>query len=146
MNETKISANQVNEKSLQLLMQVAVNPEPVSAKGLSEQLQVPLSSLYRHLKLLKEWNLIEESPHDKTLIIGPAALLLMRSYETSQHNLDAVEAVLSRLQKQTGKWPRIWCLSVIEPYALAKEKVCRRFDAASSRVKVNHCFEVPHLK
>ncbi|TXZ85068.1 helix-turn-helix domain-containing protein, partial [Vibrio cholerae] len=65
MNETKISANQVNEKSLQLLMQVAVNPEPVSAKGLSEQLQVPLSSLYRHLKLLKEWNLIEESPHDK---------------------------------------------------------------------------------
>ncbi|WP_088125980.1 IclR family transcriptional regulator [Vibrio cholerae] len=103
MNETKISANQVNEKSLQLLMQVAVNPEPVSAKGLSEQLQVPLSSLYRHLKLLKEWNLIEESPHDKTLIIGPAALLLMRSYETSQHNLDAVEAVLSRLQKQTGE-------------------------------------------
>ncbi|EEY99810.1 IclR family transcriptional regulator [Vibrio mimicus] len=103
MNETKISANQVNEKSLQLLMQVAVNPEPVSAKGLSEQLQVPLSSLYRHLKLLKEWNLIEESPYDKTLIIGPAALLLMRSYETSPHNLDAVEAVLSRLQKQTGE-------------------------------------------
>ncbi|CSI31966.1 IclR family transcriptional regulator [Vibrio cholerae] len=27
----------------------------------------------------------------------------MRSYETSQHNLDAVEAVLSRLQKQTGE-------------------------------------------
>jgi len=103
MNETKLSASQVNEKSLQLLMQVAVNEEPVSAKTLSEQLQVPLSSLYRHLKILKEWNLIEESPHDKTLIIGSAALLLMRSYETSQHNLDAVDAVLSRLQKQTGE-------------------------------------------
>lgn len=146
MNETKISANQVNEKSLQLLMQVAVNPEPVSAKGLSEQLQVPLSSLYRHLKLLKEWNLIEESPHDKTLIIGPAALLLMRSYETSQHNLDAVEAVLSRLQKQTGEMAAYMVPVGYRAYALAKEKVCRRFDAASSRVKVNHCFEVPHLK
>jgi len=103
MNETKLSSNQVNEKSLQLLMQVAVNSEPVSAKELSEQLQVPLSSLYRHLKLLKEWSLIEESPYDKTLIIGPAALLLMHSYETSQHNLDEVDVVLTRLQKQTGE-------------------------------------------
>ncbi|MCW8335577.1 IclR family transcriptional regulator [Vibrio sp. SCSIO 43135] len=103
MNETKPNANQVNEKILQLLMQVAVNDEPVTAKVLSEQLSVPLSSLYRHLKLLKEWNLIEESPYDKTLIIGPAALLLMRSYETSSHNLDSVDAVLSRLQKQTGE-------------------------------------------
>ncbi len=103
MNEIKLSSTQVNEKSLQLLMQVAVNSDPVSAKTLSEQLQVPISSLYRHLKLLKEWSLIEESPYDKTLIIGPAALLLMRSYETSQHNLDEVDAVLTRLQKQTGE-------------------------------------------
>ncbi len=103
MNETKSSSNQVNEKSLQLLMQVAVNSEAVTAKELSEQLQVPLSSLYRHLKLLKEWSLIEESPHDKTLVIGPAALLLMHSYETSQHNLDEIDIVLTRLQKQTGE-------------------------------------------
>ncbi|GAA5647816.1 MULTISPECIES: IclR family transcriptional regulator [Vibrio] len=103
MKQPRQNAGQVNEKLLQLLMQVAVNDEPVQAKTLSEQLNVPLSSLYRHLKLLKEWSLIEESPHDKTLIIGPAALLLMRSYETSPHNLDAVEAVLCRLQKQTGE-------------------------------------------
>ncbi len=103
MKEKKNTANQVNEKALQLLMQVAVNEAPISAKALSEQLQVPISSLYRHLKVLKEWNLIEESPYDKTLIIGSAALLLMRSYQTSQHNLDAVDAVLSRLQKQTGE-------------------------------------------
>ena len=99
----KAAASPVNEKALQLLMQVAVNDEPVPAKVLSEQLQVPLSSLYRHLKLLKEWNLIEESSHDKTLIIGPAALLLMRSYGTSQHSLEDVDAVLTRLQKQTGE-------------------------------------------
>lgn len=99
----KQNAGQVNEKILQLLMQVAVNDEPVTAKVLSEQLGVPISSLYRHLKMLKEWNLIEESPYDKTLIIGPAALLLMRSYETSPHNLEAVKVVLTRLQKQTGE-------------------------------------------
>ncbi|CAK4074626.1 IclR family transcriptional regulator [Vibrio variabilis] len=99
----KQSSGQVNEKVLQLLMQVAVNDEPVTAKQLSEQVGTPISSLYRHLKLLKEWNLIEESPSDKTLIIGPAALMLMRSYETSQHDLDAVDVVLNRLQKQTGE-------------------------------------------
>ncbi|KGY09825.1 IclR family transcriptional regulator [Vibrio sinaloensis] len=99
----KQSSGQVNEKVLQLLMQVAVNDESVTAKQLSEQVGTPISSLYRHLKLLKEWNLIEESPSDKTLIIGPAALMLMRSYETSQHDLDAVDVVLNRLQKQTGE-------------------------------------------
>lgn len=99
----KQSSGQVNEKVLQLLMQVAVNDEPVTAKQLSEQVGTPISSLYRHLKLLKEWNLIEESPSDKTLIIGPAALMLMRSYETSQHDLDAVDIVLNRLQKQTNE-------------------------------------------
>ena len=99
----KQSNGQVNEKVLQLLMQVAVNDEPVTAKQLSDQVGTPISSLYRHIKLLKEWNLIEESPSDKTLIIGPAALMLMRSYKNSQHDLDAVDLVLNRLQKQTGE-------------------------------------------
>ncbi len=99
----KQSNGQVNEKVLQLLMQVAVNDEPVTAKQLSDQVGTPISSLYRHIKLLKEWNLIEESPSDKTLIIGPAALMLMRSYKNSQHDLDAVDLVLNRLQKQTSE-------------------------------------------
>ncbi|MEH0664341.1 IclR family transcriptional regulator [Vibrio scophthalmi] len=99
----KNGSGQVNEKILQLLMQVAVNDEPVTAKILSHQLGTPLSSLYRHLKMLKEWNLIEESTHDKTLIIGPAALMLMRSYQSSQSELESVSAVLRRLQKQTGE-------------------------------------------
>jgi len=103
MTTNKANANQVNEKALQLLMQVAVSPFPVSAKTLSEQMNVPLSSLYRHLKLLKEWNLIEESVHDKTFVVGPAALLLMHSYETAQHGLDMVESILSRLVQQTGE-------------------------------------------
>lgn len=103
MTTNKANANQVNEKALQLLMQVAVSPFPVSAKTLSEQLNVPLSSLYRHLKLLKEWNLIEESVHDKTFVVGPAALLLMHSYETAQHGLDMVETILARLVQQTGE-------------------------------------------
>ncbi|MDF4515512.1 IclR family transcriptional regulator [Vibrio parahaemolyticus] len=103
MTFNKANANQVNEKALQLLMQVAVSQFPVSAKTLSEQLNVPLSSLYRHLKLLKEWNLIEESVHDKTFVVGPAALLLMHSYETAQHGLDMVETILARLVQQTGE-------------------------------------------
>jgi len=103
MNDGTLVSHHVNEKTFQLLMQVAVNDDPVTAKGLSEQLGMPLSSLYRHLKLLKEWNLVEESPYDKTLVVGAAALLLMRSYQMSTHNLDAIDLVLSRLQKQTGE-------------------------------------------
>ncbi|MGR5178462.1 IclR family transcriptional regulator [Vibrio mediterranei] len=103
MGNTQQPTTQVNEKPLQLLMQVAVSDKPISAKALSQQLGVPLSSLYRHIKLLKEWNLIEESPYDKTLIVGPAALLLMHSYQSSTHNMEAIQTILFRLQKQTGE-------------------------------------------
>ena len=103
MGNTQQPTTQVNEKPLQLLMQVAVSDKPVSARALSQQLGVPLSSLYRHIKLLKEWNLIEESPYDKTLIVGPAALMLMHSYQSSTHNLEAIQTILFRLQKQTGE-------------------------------------------
>ncbi|MCW8346427.1 IclR family transcriptional regulator [Vibrio sp. ZSDZ65] len=103
MDNTQRSTNQVNEKPLQLLMQVALSEIPVSAKTLSMQMGVPLSSLYRHIKLLKEWNLIEESTQDKTLIVGPAALMLMHSYQSNPHNSEAIESILSRLQKQTGE-------------------------------------------
>ncbi|MFA0442072.1 IclR family transcriptional regulator [Vibrio sp. 10N.286.49.C2] len=103
MGHTQRSTNQVNEKPLQLLMQVALSEIPVSAKTLSIQMGVPLSSLYRHIKLLKEWNLIEESVQDKTLIVGPAALMLMHSYQSNSHNSEAIESILNRLQKQTGE-------------------------------------------
>lgn len=103
MDHTQRPTNQVNEKPLQLLMQVALSEIPVSAKTLSIQMGVPLSSLYRHIKLLKEWNLIEESVQDKTLIVGPAALMLMHSYQSNSHNSEAIESILNRLQKQTGE-------------------------------------------
>ncbi len=103
MTQSNDKSGLVNEKLLQLLMQVAIADDSLSAKQLSSLLNVPLSSLYRQVKLLKEWNLIEESPIDKTLIIGPAALLLMRSYQNSQHDLEEIDSVLNRLQKQTGE-------------------------------------------
>ncbi|MDF2153472.1 IclR family transcriptional regulator [Vibrio sp. CAU 1672] len=103
MTTNKSNPNPINEKALQLLMQVAVSPFPVTAKQLSEQLDIPLSSLYRHLKLLREWGLIEESIYDKAYVIGPAALMLMRSYDTAQHGLDMVENILARLVQQTGE-------------------------------------------
>ncbi|MDP5253267.1 MULTISPECIES: IclR family transcriptional regulator [unclassified Vibrio] len=98
----KISSGAVNEKALQLLMQVAINPHSLTAKELADQVNQPLSSLYRYLKILKEWSLIEETPHEKRLAIGPAALMLMRSYQTTTHTSD-LDAVLTRLQKQTGE-------------------------------------------
>lgn len=98
----KVSSGAVNEKAFQLLMQVAIHPQPLTAKELAEQTNQPLSSLYRYLKILKEWSLIEETPHEKRLAIGPAALMLMRSYQTTTHTND-LDAVLARLQKQTGE-------------------------------------------
>nr|WP_086939796.1 IclR family transcriptional regulator [Thaumasiovibrio occultus] len=98
-----MTMNQTNEKLLQILMQVAANPEPLNARELSELLELPLSSMYRYLKLLREWGLVEERNEDKSLIVGPAALMLQRGFNFRTPNMQYIDTVLARLQRQTGE-------------------------------------------
>ena len=79
MKSDKYKLN-ANEKMLQVLMHIASANEPVTAQALSEQTGMPQSSVYRYLVILKNWNLIEESPRQSCYSIGPAALQLLRNF------------------------------------------------------------------
>lgn len=92
-----------NEKMLQVLMHIASANEPVTAQALSEQTGMPQSSVYRYLVILKNWNLIEESPRQSCYSIGPAALQLLRNFQQFSPLSSGVHQVLKRVQQQTGE-------------------------------------------
>ena len=50
-----------NEKLLQVLVHIAASNIPLQAQQLSIEMEMPISSLYRYLALLRDWNLIEEN-------------------------------------------------------------------------------------
>ncbi|KLV03044.1 IclR family transcriptional regulator [Photobacterium aphoticum] len=99
-NKYKLNAN---EKMLQVLMHIASANEPVTAQTLSEQTGMPPSSVYRYLVILKNWNLIEESPRQSCYSIGPAALQLLRNFQMFSPLSSGVHQVLKRVQQQTGE-------------------------------------------
>ena len=123
---TKFKPN-ANEKLIQLLMHIASADEPLTAHVLSEQTGMPSSSVYRYLVILKNWNLIEESPRQSCYSIGPAALQLLRNFQRFSPLSSGVHQVLQRLQQQTGEMAaylvpvgfRALCMARIDsPHAL----------------------------
>ncbi|MDP2514824.1 IclR family transcriptional regulator [Photobacterium damselae subsp. piscicida] len=92
-----------NEKLLQVLIHIAASNKPLHAQQLSNETGMPISSLYRYLALLRDWNLVEENHSQNTYSAGPAALQLQRNFHTHSPLPDGVRPVLKRLQQQTGE-------------------------------------------
>nr|WP_318472510.1 IclR family transcriptional regulator [Photobacterium leiognathi] len=92
-----------NEKLLQVLIHIAASPFPLQAQQLSSEMNMPISSLYRYLALLRDWNLIEENHSQNTYSAGPAALQLQRNFHMHSPLPDGVRPILKRLQQQTGE-------------------------------------------
>ncbi|PSV70406.1 IclR family transcriptional regulator [Photobacterium phosphoreum] len=92
-----------NEKLLQVLIHIAASNVPLQAQQLSTEMEMPISSLYRYLALLRDWNLIEENHGRNTYSAGPAALQLQRNFDMNSPLPDGVRPILKRLQQQTGE-------------------------------------------
>ncbi len=92
-----------NDKALHILTQIATYTGSISIKELSADLKMPLSSVYRYIALLKEWNLVEEEPYSKKVYIGSTSLLLSQNYQRNC-DIDAeIDSVLKRLTDATGE-------------------------------------------
>ncbi|WP_375749979.1 IclR family transcriptional regulator [Vibrio sp. HN007] len=92
-----------NDKAFLILTQISTYGFPVSIKVLGHDLRMPLSSLYRYISLLKDWNYIEENPITKEIFIGSTSLLLTKSYEKTKGESKEIEATLERLRDITGE-------------------------------------------
>lgn len=99
----EICMSNTNDKAFLILTQISTYAKPISVKAVSHDLNMPLSSLYRYISLLKEWNYVEENPLTKEIHIGSTSLLLNKSYQQSKGENREAEVVLERLRAVTGE-------------------------------------------
>lgn len=92
--------NAPTDRLLQILVALGQSAEAVSAKELSEALEQPLSSTYRHLKTLLRWGLAEENGQGRYLP-GPACLQLAKKFDREAVLVTLAKPELKRLAEQS---------------------------------------------
>ncbi len=116
-----------SERLLHILMHISASTTPLIAQQISDETGIPLSSLYRYLAILKEWQLLEEDPITKRFFAGAASMQLSRNFLRFSTLPDQLRPLLKSLQRETGEMSAFMvavgyqalCVESIEsPYAL----------------------------
>ncbi|WP_010490467.1 IclR family transcriptional regulator [Pseudomonas sp. S9] len=84
------------DRLLQILVALGQADEVISAKELSENLQQPLSSTYRHLKTLLRWGLAEDNGQGRYLP-GPTCMQLAKKFDRDAVLVTLAKPELKRL-------------------------------------------------
>lgn len=90
------------ERLLQLLLDIAQSDYPVGAKELARKMQIPVSTMYRHLSTLRASGLVREMGNG-LYAIGPRSVQLASNFH---RNFDLVGACISemwQLANHTGE-------------------------------------------
>lgn len=90
------------ERLLQLLLDIAQSERPVTAKELAQRMELPVSTMYRHLSTLRASGLVRELGNG-LYAIGPRSVQLASNFH---RNFDLVGACISemwQLANQTGE-------------------------------------------
>ena len=92
-----------SDRLLQTLQLIACAREPVSARELAQQLDFPLSSLYRHLLCLSHWGLVQSVGSSGNYCVGPMGLQLAMNFQ--QNDTLAIQAMpeLQRLARASNE-------------------------------------------
>ncbi len=93
----------VNERVLQLLACIASNGRPLSARELSEQTALPLSTLYRHLAPLKKWGLVQEHAQTGLYEPGPLGVQLAWGFDQHSYLMGEARSEMEQLVAQSGE-------------------------------------------
>ncbi|WP_319775281.1 IclR family transcriptional regulator [Breoghania sp.] len=90
-----------SERVLDALIAVAGAPRPMTAAQLAETLDVPLSSAYRHIALLKKYDLIVDLGRDAGLVPGPACWRLGQAMDNMEMVASLARPVMLELSRVT---------------------------------------------
>ncbi|WP_072298679.1 IclR family transcriptional regulator [Paracoccus sp. SM22M-07] len=111
------------ERVLETLLIVGASTQPMTAAMIAQRLDVPLSSAYRHISVLKAYDLITESGLESGgLTLGAAALQLGHRFDRRHLILPAVKPHLQKLadgtQESVGLMQAIgftvFCVDMVE--------------------------------
>ena len=95
--------DQTADKILSALLHLAESPSPLSAREIAAGIARPLSTTYRYLSVLREWELIAENLDGSGFVLGPRCMSLghtfLQQFELGRLSLP----VLQDLVNQTGE-------------------------------------------
>ncbi len=74
-----------SERLLQILSYLSTTENVASSQEIADELNIPLSTLYRHLHLLRKWGFIADGEEKNTITIGAIGLQMAERY--LQHSL-----------------------------------------------------------
>lgn len=90
-----------NDRLLEILSYVASQPSAVTPQALAEHLGIPVSSVYRHIAVLKKWRFIAEGKQKNKLAIGAIGLQMAQHYLDHALLIDIAKPDLMRLALKT---------------------------------------------
>ncbi|GGR25706.1 IclR family transcriptional regulator [Deinococcus ruber] len=105
LNAASLSSrsDQTADKVLSALLHLAESSSPLSAREIAAGISRPLSTTYRYLSVLREWELIAENLDGSGFVLGPRCMSLghtfMQQFELGRLSLP----VLQDLVNQTGE-------------------------------------------
>jgi DNA-binding IclR family transcriptional regulator len=99
----KLPTTSIVDRVLQVLTCVAKAGQPIAAKRIAEQVQMPLSTVYRHLGSLKKWGLLQE--HMTTGLYEPGAtgVQLAWGFDQTSNLISQSRDEISALVERTGE-------------------------------------------
>lgn len=100
---TEGRTEQTADKVLRLLVLLSEAKTPQSARQLASGLGCPISSVYRYLSVLRDWDLIQDDLLGEGFTIGPRALALSGAFYDQFQLASLSLGVMGRLMLQTGE-------------------------------------------
>ncbi|GLT13779.1 IclR family transcriptional regulator [Vibrio algivorus] len=91
-----------SEKAFFLLSLIASSRGPISAKELSLQSRIPLSSIYRHLTSLSKWSLVQERGIG-LYVPGAMAVQLSQGFQQGNTLISWARPLMNELANNTGE-------------------------------------------
>lgn len=91
------------DRLLQLLVELAREGGPLTARELAQRVELPISTAYRHIETLKSWGLASDAGRNGGVVLGPTCMLFARYFDRPEHLLGCARPVMQELALTGGE-------------------------------------------
>ncbi|MFZ6774169.1 IclR family transcriptional regulator [Undibacterium sp. SXout7W] len=109
MTSALVTPVATNERILQVLACIARQGEAMAARELAEQTGLPLSTVYRHLSVLKKWGWVQEHARSGLYEPGPLAVQLAHGFDQHSWLMQAARPEMDQLVQRSGESVGLLC-------------------------------------
>jgi len=109
MRMTSVTPVATSERVLYVLACIARHGKAMAARDLVEETGLPLSTIYRHLGVLKKWGWVQEHAHSGMYEPGPLAVQLAHGFDQHSWLMQAARGEIEQLVARSGESVGLLC-------------------------------------